>query len=1837
MAIAAALLGTTGLPLTASGCTPAPSGLISWWRAEGDTQDAVGANIGALLGNTGFASGEVGQAFSVNGSGGGVDCGTPANLELQHFTIEAWIKRASSTKATWDIFNHGHVVSWVWGGFGFGLWDNGQIFLDKVGYASVTSTAALTDTNSFHHIAVTKFGTNVVLYLDGVGETMPPFDPGFVFNGTFCIGTRGSDHVTSFLGLVDEASVYNRALSAGEIQAIYAAGSAGKCLAPALPVITSQPMDLTVTVGQSATFMVAATANGPLSYQWRFNGQPLTNQTSTALVLTGVQQGDAGNYAVLVSNGGLSLLSSNAVLTVLPNSTNCTPAPAGLVSWWRGENNPLDSVSSNNGTLLGNTAFAPCEVGEGFSINGSGGGVDCGTPANLELQDFTIEAWIKRGSSTKATWDVFNHGHVVSWVWGGFGFGLFDNGQLFLDKVGYASVASTTTLTDTTIFHHIAVTKAGTNVVLYIDGLGETMPPFDPGFVFNGTFCIGTRGSDHVTSFLGLVDEASVYNRALSAAEIQAIYAAGSAGKCPGATLPVITSQPTNVTVTAGQTAAFTVAATGTGSLSYQWQFNGQPLTNQTSTALMLADVQLSDAGNYAVLVSDAAGSVLSSNAVLTVLSNTTNCIPAPEGLISWWRAEGNALDFVSGNNGTLLGNTGFAPGEVGQAFSVNGSGGGVDYGTPTDLELQDFTIEAWIKRGSSTKATWDVFNHGHVVSWVWGGFGLGLFDNGQLFLDKVGYASVQSTGAITDTNYFHHIAVTKSGSNVVLFIDGVPEQMPPFDPGFVFNGTFCIGTRGSDHVTSFLGLVDEASVYDRALSATEIQSIYSAGGAGKCAVPLVPVITSQPTNVTVSVGGTATFSVAATGNAPIFYQWQFSGQPLTNETSAALVLTDVQLSDAGNYAVLVSNAAGSVLSSNAVLAVLANPTNCTSAPDGLISWWRSEGNALDFVSGNDGTLLGNTASGPGEVGRAFSINGSGGGLDCGAPANLELQDFTIEAWIKRGSSTKATWDVFNHGHVVSWVWGGFGFGLFDNGQLFLDKVGYASVASTATLTDTTIFHHIAVTKSGSNVVLYIDGVGETMPPFDPGFVFNGTFCIGTRGSDHVTSFLGLVDEASVYDRALSATEIQSIYSAGGAGKCAVPTPPLITSQPTNLTVTVGETATFTVTAGGSQPLSYQWQFNSQPLTNQTSAALMLTDIQLSEAGNYAVLVSNAVGQVLSSNAALIVQPNTTNCTPAPEGLVSWWRGEGNADDALGVNNGTLINGVTFAPGEVGQAFDFNGGAQYVQVPNSPSLNPANAITIETWVYPTNVPATDSMVIVGKDDAASERQYDLALVTSGTGLAFRPHVGVPGGFIFYTGTTPVSLNHWYHVALTYDGTTLKLYVNGVQDGSLAVTGPVLATSQPLCIGGLTSGPWYFRGLIDEVSLYSRALSATEIEAIYAAGSAGKCPPPPPVTCDPPPANLVGWWKAEGNALDAVGTNDGTLLANTEFAPGEVGQAFSINGSGGGVDCGRPADLELQDFTIEAWIKRGSSTKATWDIYNHGHVVSWVWGGFGFGLFDDGHLFLDKVGYASVASTTTLTDTNSFHHIAVTKSGSNVVLYIDGVGEMMPPFNPGFVFNGTFCIGTRGSDHVTSFLGLVDEASVYNRALSATEIQAIYAAGGAGKCSGTNHPPVAGTAFVKVLTGEVTLIPSYRFLDYCSDPDGDTLSISAVSSPSTNGGTVTLAPDGVVYVPPTNYVGADEFRYTVTDGLGGTASAAMEVLIEARGAAAAAMLQPMASSNGMQIRFNGFADRSYSIERAQSLNGPWIVVGTALTDDSGNASFVDPNPPGTCAYYRAVYR
>ena len=139
-----------------------------------------------------------------------------------------------------------------------------------------------------------------------------------------------------------------------------------------------------------------------------------------------------------------------------------------------------------------------------------------------------------------------------------------------------------------------------------------------------------------------------------------------------------------------------------------------------------------------------------------------------------------------------------------------------------------------------------------------------------------------------------------------------------------------------------------------------------------------------------------------------------------------------------------------------------------------------------------------------------------------------------------------------------------------------------------------------------------------------------------------------------------------------------------------------------------------------------------------------------------------------------------------------------------------------------------------------------------------------------------------------------------------------------------------------------------------------------------------------------------------------------------------------------------------------------------------------------------------------------------------------------------------------------------------------------------------------------------------------------------DPPGNPLTLSAVSATSTNGGGLVLGAGAVTYRPPTNYIGADRFTYTVSDGLGGNASAFVLVSVKAGNLASANMLPPAPIPGGFQVGFMGLPGYPYTVQRATNVSGPWLILGTVTTDSTGLGSYTDTNAPPAGAYYRTTY-
>ena len=239
---ALALLGMTSLALLApdvragSGCDAPPSGLVSWWRAESNALDYVGGNNGTLANNAGYTTGEVGTAFFFTNALAAVKIGNATNLQLQSFTIEAWIQRASTNSVSFPTNGDAELFGFGSQGYGFGIHgpnsENGSLgtlFLTENDVDEVDTIASITDTN-FHHVAVTKSGLTVVFYVDGVAYPAGTTGDTYQFTTPAAIGARGDTLAGSFYGAIDEMSIYNRSLLASEILGIFNAGAAGKRL-----------------------------------------------------------------------------------------------------------------------------------------------------------------------------------------------------------------------------------------------------------------------------------------------------------------------------------------------------------------------------------------------------------------------------------------------------------------------------------------------------------------------------------------------------------------------------------------------------------------------------------------------------------------------------------------------------------------------------------------------------------------------------------------------------------------------------------------------------------------------------------------------------------------------------------------------------------------------------------------------------------------------------------------------------------------------------------------------------------------------------------------------------------------------------------------------------------------------------------------------------------------------------------------------------------------------------------------------------------------------------------------------------------------------------------------------------------------------------------------------------------------------------------------------------------------------------------------------------------------------------------------------------------------------
>jgi hypothetical protein len=432
-------------------------------------------------------------------------------------------------------------------------------------------------------------------------------------------------------------------------------------------------------------------------------------------------------------------------------------------------------------------------------------------------------------------------------------------------------------------------------------------------------------------------------------------------------------------------------------------------------------------------------------------------------------------------------------------------------------------------------------------------------------------------------------------------------------------------------------------------------------------------------------------------------------------------------------------------------------------------------------------------------------------------------------------------------------------------------------------------------------------------------------------------------------------------------------------------------------------------------------------------------------------------------CVRAGSGLVSWWQAEGNADDSAGSNPGQTPNDIAYVAGEVGQAFNFNGVNQSVQIPYSSGMATAS-FSVEAWVNPAHQISSQAFVF----GQGYGRQLVVRPGSGGVTVAFFV-TDLNGSFYGVTSTRAIPIGQWTHLAGTWDGTNLKLFLNGDQDRNASLQLSAIGNSGcPFSIGGANnscgSSGQYFPGWIDEVSYYDRALFAGEINAIYLAGSAGKCKTAP--VCAACPASAVSWWPGEGDAGDVVGGHPGTLENGASFTNGIVGQAFSFNGTNQSVEVRPPLGTLSGVFSVEAWVNAASQPAGQAFIFGQAYGRQLVARPGNRGLGIAWAISSDPYTWHEVDSSGQI-PTNEWTHLVGTWDGASLNLYINGALDQHASVSANAWDAGCgFSIGGANDTCGASgeyFHGLIDEPTYYNQALSAGDVQALYNAGSVGKC------------------------------------------------------------------------------------------------------------------------------------------------------------------------------
>jgi DNA-binding beta-propeller fold protein YncE len=636
------------------------------------------------------------------------------------------------------------------------------------------------------------------------------------------------------------------------------------------PVITTQPASLSVSAGQGAQFSVTASSAVTETYQWQLGGSSIAGATAASYSLSSTTLSQSGEqFSVIVSNVAGSVTSNTATLTVLPIAPTITAQPAST------------SVSAGQAAVFSVGAGGT----EPLSYQWLAGGVSI---AGATAASYSIAATTLSQSGSQFSVTVSNAaGSVTS-----------SAATLVVNPIAAAITAQPASTS----------VSAGQPAVFSVGASGTA--PLSYQWLEGGVSIAGATAASYSIAATTLSQSGSQFSVTVSNAG--GSITSSVATLTVNAIAPTITAQPASLTVNAGQPAMFSVTASGTAPLSYQWQRGGAPIAGATAASYSLASTTLSESGQqFSVVVSNAGGSVTSGAAALSVNAIAPAIVTQPQSQTVY---AGSTASFSVVASGTTPLSYQWQQNGVNIAGATNAS-----YTTPVlATSSSGSTFDVIISNAASTVAT---------------------SGTATLTVNPVAPAIVTQPQSQT--------ASAGSSANFSVVASGTA----PLSYQWQQNGANIAGATNASYTTPVLALSSSGSTFDVIVS-NAASSTATSNTVTLTVTATPPAITTQPQPQTVEAGNSATFTVVATGSAPLSYQWLKNAVNISGATASSYTTPVTAAADSGStFSVTVTNVASQSITSNAAALTVTHTLTLVAGEIGGAGHANGTGSAATFYS----------------------------------------------------------------------------------------------------------------------------------------------------------------------------------------------------------------------------------------------------------------------------------------------------------------------------------------------------------------------------------------------------------------------------------------------------------------------------------------------------------------------------------------------------------------------------------------------------------------------------------------------------------------------------------------------------------------------------------------------------------------------------------------------------------------------------------------------------------------------------------------------------------------------